>query len=245
VLIVVADAVMSLDNVVAVAAAAQDSVRYLIFGLLLSVPILVFSSLFVTRILDAYPLLVQAGAALLGWIAGKTAVVRSGDRLGGHGDAVLRAGRAGTGARRRLRAIAGAHPARAAQPGQVAAAMPVAPMRARPGAPAALPSCRSTRRFGRKPAPARAHKRIALALDARRQARLRRRAPTADPAAPPRPTLAAGRQRPATAERRRSAQHRSRKLTNMDLTIMAGVAVPALGLVATLIYIIAKAIGSR
>jgi len=74
VLIVVADAVMSLDNVVAVAAAAQDNLIFLFLGLLLSVPILVFSSLLITRLLDAHPVLIEAGAALLGWIAGKTAV---------------------------------------------------------------------------------------------------------------------------------------------------------------------------
>ncbi len=73
-LIVVADAVMSLDNVVAVAAAAQDNLLYLLIGLLISVPILVFASLMVARLLDLHPLLLDAGAALLGWIAGKTAV---------------------------------------------------------------------------------------------------------------------------------------------------------------------------
>ncbi|HXY05547.1 MAG TPA: YjbE family putative metal transport protein [Burkholderiaceae bacterium] len=74
VLIVVADAVMSLDNVVAVAAAAQDNFFFLFLGLLISVPILVFASLLIARVLDAHPLLVPAGAGLLGWIAGKTAV---------------------------------------------------------------------------------------------------------------------------------------------------------------------------
>ena len=74
VLIVVADAVMSLDNVVAVAAAAQDNFLYLVVGLVISVPILVFASLFISRLLGAHPMLVEAGAALLGWIAGKTAV---------------------------------------------------------------------------------------------------------------------------------------------------------------------------
>jgi len=73
-LIVVADAVMSLDNVVAVAAAAQDNLLFLFLGLLLSVPILIFSSLLVVRLLDAHPILIEAGAGLLGWIAGKTAV---------------------------------------------------------------------------------------------------------------------------------------------------------------------------
>ena len=73
-IIVVADAVMSLDNVVAVAAAAQDNLLYLLAGLVISVPILVFSSLFLSRLLERFPLLVDGGAALLGWIAGKIAV---------------------------------------------------------------------------------------------------------------------------------------------------------------------------
>ncbi len=73
-LIVAADAVMSLDNVVAVAAAAQDNFLFLVLGLVISIPILVFASLFITRLLAAAPVLVEAGAALLGWIAGKTAV---------------------------------------------------------------------------------------------------------------------------------------------------------------------------
>ena len=73
-IIVAADAVMSLDNVVAVAAAAQDNLGFLLLGLFLSIPILVFSSLYIAGLLDRYPVLVQAGAALLGWIAGRTAV---------------------------------------------------------------------------------------------------------------------------------------------------------------------------
>jgi len=68
--IVVADVTMSLDNVVALAAIAQNSVFYLVLGLLLSVPLLMYGSLFVTRLLKRYPILIPAGAALLGWIAG-------------------------------------------------------------------------------------------------------------------------------------------------------------------------------
>ncbi len=73
-LIVVADAIMSVDNVVAVAAAAQDSFLLLFLGLLVSVPILVFSSLLISRIMESQPVVVQGGGVLLGWIAGKTAV---------------------------------------------------------------------------------------------------------------------------------------------------------------------------
>jgi YjbE family integral membrane protein len=72
--IVVADTVMSLDNVLAVAAAARGSYLLLAFGLLLSVPILIFGSVMVARLLDRYPVLILAGGALLGWVAGDTAV---------------------------------------------------------------------------------------------------------------------------------------------------------------------------
>jgi hypothetical protein len=65
---------MSLDNVVAVAAAAQDNLALLVLGLVISVPVLVTSSLWLVRALDAHPFLIDAGAALLGWIAGRTAV---------------------------------------------------------------------------------------------------------------------------------------------------------------------------
>ncbi len=68
--IVVADIVMSLDNIVAIAAAAKGSVPLIIFGLALSVPLIVFGATFVLRLLQRYPALVWAGAALLGWIAG-------------------------------------------------------------------------------------------------------------------------------------------------------------------------------
>jgi len=72
--IVVADTVMSLDNVLAVAAASRGSLLLLSFGLALSVPILIFGSLAVARALDRYPVLVLAGGALLGWVAGDMAV---------------------------------------------------------------------------------------------------------------------------------------------------------------------------
>jgi YjbE family integral membrane protein len=72
--IIVADTVMSLDNVLAVAAAARGSYLLMAFGLLLSVPILIFGSMMVARALDRYPVLVLAGGALLGWVAGDTAV---------------------------------------------------------------------------------------------------------------------------------------------------------------------------
>jgi len=73
-MIVTADLVLSLDNVMALAAAAQGSVLFLIVGLLLSVPLLMYGNVFIACLLNDYPLLVPAGSALLGWIAGQIAV---------------------------------------------------------------------------------------------------------------------------------------------------------------------------
>ena len=73
-IVVVADLVMSMDNVVALAAVAQDNMAFLVFGLLLSIPLLMFGSFFVTGLLNRYPVLVPGVAALLGWIAGDIAV---------------------------------------------------------------------------------------------------------------------------------------------------------------------------
>ncbi len=72
--IVLADTVMSFDNVVAVAAAAEGSLKYLLLGLLISIPILIFGSLWIIRILNRNPVLILAGGALLGWVAGNTAI---------------------------------------------------------------------------------------------------------------------------------------------------------------------------
>jgi len=69
-IIVVADAVMSLDNMMAVAAAAKGSKLLILLGLALSIPLLVFGSTLVLALLNRYPILVWAGAGLLGWIAG-------------------------------------------------------------------------------------------------------------------------------------------------------------------------------
>jgi YjbE family integral membrane protein len=68
--IVIADAVMSLDNVIAIAAAAKDHVGLVVFGLIVSVPIIVWGSRFVLSLMDRFPLVITGGAALLGWIAG-------------------------------------------------------------------------------------------------------------------------------------------------------------------------------
>lgn len=73
--IIVADFVMSLDNVIAISGAAQSSapehqILYVIFGLLFSIPIVVWGSTVVLKLIDRFPLTVFLGAGLLGWIAG-------------------------------------------------------------------------------------------------------------------------------------------------------------------------------
>jgi YjbE family integral membrane protein len=77
--IVIADFVMSFDNVIAIAAAAQQAdpehqMGLIIFGLLLSIPIIVWGSQFVIKLLDKYPSVITFGAGLLGWIAGSLIV---------------------------------------------------------------------------------------------------------------------------------------------------------------------------
>ena len=69
--IAIADAVMSLDNVVAIAAAAKGHPELFIFGLLLTIPLIIMGSTLLSSILQKYPFLVWLGAALLGWIAGE------------------------------------------------------------------------------------------------------------------------------------------------------------------------------
>lgn len=69
--IAMADAVMSLDNVVAISAASNGNAWLFIFGLLLSVPLIIFGSTLVMGLISRFPIFVWAGAALLGWIAGE------------------------------------------------------------------------------------------------------------------------------------------------------------------------------
>ncbi len=69
-IIVVADAVMSLDNMMAVAAAAKGSKLLILFGLALSIPFIIFGSALLLPLFNRFPILIWAGAALLGWIAG-------------------------------------------------------------------------------------------------------------------------------------------------------------------------------
>lgn len=69
--IVLADVVMSLDNVLAVAGAAHGSISLVVFGLLLSVPIVIFGSQMVSLLVERYPVLLFGGAGVLAWTAGK------------------------------------------------------------------------------------------------------------------------------------------------------------------------------
>lgn len=68
--IVVADAVMSLDNVIAVAGAAKGNMALVVFGIVVSIPIIVWGSKFVLKLMDRFPVVITFGGALLGWIAG-------------------------------------------------------------------------------------------------------------------------------------------------------------------------------
>jgi len=70
-IVAVADIVMSLDNVIAVAAAAKGSVPLLVLGLAISVPLIVAGAALIMALLTRLPALVWAGAGLLGWIAGE------------------------------------------------------------------------------------------------------------------------------------------------------------------------------
>ncbi|MDR2173372.1 MAG: TerC family protein [Burkholderiales bacterium] len=72
--IVIADAVMSLDNVLAVSAAAQGHFGLAVFGVLISVPIVIWGSRFVLWLLDRYPVVILLGGGLLGWVGGKMLV---------------------------------------------------------------------------------------------------------------------------------------------------------------------------
>jgi len=72
--VVIADAVMSLDNVIAIAAAARGDFALLVIGLAISIPLIIVGSQLILKILVRYPVLVVAGGGLLGWIAGEVIV---------------------------------------------------------------------------------------------------------------------------------------------------------------------------
>jgi len=68
--IVIADAVMSLDNVIGIAGAAKGSLGLVVFGLIFSIPIIIWGSRFVLTLMDRFSVIVLFGAGLLGWIGG-------------------------------------------------------------------------------------------------------------------------------------------------------------------------------
>jgi predicted tellurium resistance membrane protein TerC len=70
-IVAVADIIMSLDNVIAIAAAAQGNMALLVIGLAISIPLIVAGAALIMALLDQFPILVWAGAALLGWIVGE------------------------------------------------------------------------------------------------------------------------------------------------------------------------------
>jgi len=72
--IMIADLVMSLDNVVAVAAAAMGDTTLLVVGLAISIPLVIFGSTLLLKVIERFPIIVWVGAALLGFIAGELLV---------------------------------------------------------------------------------------------------------------------------------------------------------------------------
>jgi predicted tellurium resistance membrane protein TerC len=72
--IIIADFVMSLDNVIGVAAAAKGNVVLLVIGLVISIPLIVYGSTLVLKLMRRFPIVITLGAALLGWVAGEMAV---------------------------------------------------------------------------------------------------------------------------------------------------------------------------
>ena len=72
--VVVADLVMSIDNVLGVAAAAKGSVLLLVFGLVVSIPLVIAGSQVILKLIERFPILIVAGGGLLGWVAGEMMV---------------------------------------------------------------------------------------------------------------------------------------------------------------------------
>ena len=68
--IIIADFVMSLDNALAITAAAKGDIGLVVFGLLLSVPIIIWGSALILRLMERFPVIITAGAGLLGWLGG-------------------------------------------------------------------------------------------------------------------------------------------------------------------------------
>ena len=71
--ILIADLVMSLDNVIGVAAAAKGSLTLLILGLAISIPLVIFGATMLMKLMTRWPIIITIGAGLLGWVAGDMA----------------------------------------------------------------------------------------------------------------------------------------------------------------------------
>jgi YjbE family integral membrane protein len=70
--ILIADLVMSLDNVIGVAAAAKGDEVLLIIGLAISIPLVIFGSTLMIKLMDRFPIIITFGACLIGWVGGET-----------------------------------------------------------------------------------------------------------------------------------------------------------------------------
>ena len=86
-IVAIADVVMSLDNIIAIAAAARGSYALLMFGLACSIPLIMAGAALVIALLERFPVVVWAGAALLGWIAGE--IIAKDPLLTGHLDPAM------------------------------------------------------------------------------------------------------------------------------------------------------------
>jgi len=73
-IIIIADVVMGIDNVIAIAGAAHGSLALVVGGLIISVPIIVWGSTIILKLIEKYPVIVYAGAAVLAWTAGQMIV---------------------------------------------------------------------------------------------------------------------------------------------------------------------------
>ena len=72
--ILLADLVMSIDNVIGVAAAAKGSMQLLIIGLAISIPLVIFGATLLLKVMERFPVIVTIGAMLIGYVAGEMAV---------------------------------------------------------------------------------------------------------------------------------------------------------------------------
>jgi len=72
--ILIADLVMSLDNVIAVAGVAKGSVLLLVLGLAISIPLVIFGATMLMKLMERFPIIITAGAGILGWVAGEMLV---------------------------------------------------------------------------------------------------------------------------------------------------------------------------